>query len=141
MSEGAVVVGAAKARWSDMASVGKDGRVMYSSFAELEVPFNSSRKMMATVHRLQKENFFDRISLASSSTTFPYVALIKGAPDRVVQVLTIGQLNGSPIDRPPFAVRLVECQVPREKREQRSRRSRLVHTFLNAREKLHSLLQ
>ncbi|XP_055388544.1 calcium-transporting ATPase 1-like [Condylostylus longicornis] len=87
MSEGSVVVAAAKARWSSIEGIGDDPNLIYPAIKELEVPFNSSRKMMATVHRLRQESYFDRIFIGgmSSTVSFPFVALIKGAPDRLAQ--------------------------------------------------------
>lgn len=99
MSEGALVVAAAKARWAKVEGLGMDGTKLYPSIEELEVPFSSSRKMMATVHRLQQNNYFDRLFLESPDSSFSYVALIKGAPDKVIQV---GQIKGSLIGRKFF---------------------------------------
>lgn len=86
MSEGAIVVAAAKGRWSNISDIGTDGTLTYPSIKNLEVPFNSNRKMMATVHQLQQENYFDRLFLGSTSISFQYVALLKGAPDRILNV-------------------------------------------------------
>lgn len=81
MSEGAIVVVSAKARWSRDVDGGRDLHAAYARLPELEVPFNSSRKMMASVHKLDKAGKFDQIYLGAN---FNHVAVIKGAPDFVL---------------------------------------------------------
>ncbi|KAH0482443.1 MAG: hypothetical protein KVP17_004847 [Porospora cf. gigantea B] len=81
MSEGAIVVVAAKARWSTCCSGGRALHQSYSRFSPLEVPFNSSRKMMASVHKLHTSGKFDGIYMGSN---FDYVGIVKGAPDFVL---------------------------------------------------------
>ncbi|GFE54175.1 hypothetical protein BaOVIS_015790 [Babesia ovis] len=64
-------------------SVNKDDKTYdeYPMDKELEVPFNSSRKMMCTVHKLKEQNKFGEINLSNGMKNFTYVATIKGAPD------------------------------------------------------------
>lgn len=92
MSEGAIVVGAAKARLG--ASVGYCPLTDYPRNKDLEVPFSSARKMMATVHRVKRDGYFEGVRLTgddaeASSSSFAgpgrvtHVAVVKGAPDRV----------------------------------------------------------
>lgn len=91
MSEGAIVVGAAKARFgSPLAGKSEragmhDAKLDYPRVADLEVPFNSSRKMMMTVHQLPSANFFGDICLNSDGNKYTHCAIVKGAPDRVLQ--------------------------------------------------------
>jgi len=79
MSEAALVVACEKV------GVGEDslhGR--YPRLPELEVPFTSSRKMMATLHYLQQHGVFEHLSFSqqeSVSEPPSYMAIVKGAPD------------------------------------------------------------
>eukprot|EP01068_Selenidium_serpulae_P017225 Selendium_serpulae@DN6362_c0_g1_i6.p1 len=81
MSEGAIVVAAAKARLG--AAVGYDPLCDFPRNKELEVPFSSSRKMMATIHKLSENDAFEGVDLARPGRQFTHVAIVKGAPDRV----------------------------------------------------------
>ena len=74
---GALVVAAAKAGLT--ASM----RSLYPREASLEVPFNSSRKMAVSVHKLQTPNQFADILLTDDGKVYTHVAVVKGAPDRV----------------------------------------------------------
>eukprot|EP00922_Rhytidocystis_sp_ex-Travisia-forbesii_P020428 GHVS01030061.1.p1 GENE.GHVS01030061.1~~GHVS01030061.1.p1 ORF type:complete len:1268 (+),score=170.67 GHVS01030061.1:216-4019(+) len=81
MSEGAIVVAAAKGRWGGASGQGDD----YVRLETCEVPFNSSRKMMATVHRLTTAGWFHGVRLyKEAENEFTHVAIVKGAPDRVI---------------------------------------------------------
>jgi magnesium-transporting ATPase (P-type) len=106
MSEAALVVGASKCRWAQDDDQLRDS---YSRFAELEVPFNSSRKMMATVHKLPEAGSFNGIGLRKPGVyrrrpsrdnlgdtqkapadgelgpdpAVTHVAIVKGAPDKL----------------------------------------------------------
>ncbi|CEM23227.1 unnamed protein product [Vitrella brassicaformis CCMP3155] len=87
MSEGALVVAAAKARIGIGEEDGQFASVThhqakYLRINALEVPFNSSRKMMVTIHQLHTPGVFEGMSLPDSSMT--HVAIIKGGPDRVM---------------------------------------------------------
>lgn len=87
MSEGAVIVAAAKARLSTFEVVGTNPFQKFPIMKGLEVPFNSTRKMAISVHQLEEQDRFDRVILNSEGRgPFTHVALIKGAPDRVLQV-------------------------------------------------------
>eukprot|EP00917_Polyrhabdina_sp_WS-2016_P023401 GHVP01050744.1.p1 GENE.GHVP01050744.1~~GHVP01050744.1.p1 ORF type:complete len:1240 (-),score=214.13 GHVP01050744.1:1558-5277(-) len=87
MSEGAVVVAAAKGGWSTLDDEVPEARNpidLYPRVAALEVPFNSSRKMAASIHQLLEENKFDNIILNyGSDESYSHVAVLKGAPDKV----------------------------------------------------------
>lgn len=81
MTECPLIVAAAKAGIGK--TVNPDDKTCsdYPSIDALEVPFNSSRKMMCTVHKLKVKNRFADIDLTSDGTTYTHVATIKGAPD------------------------------------------------------------
>ncbi|PFH31327.1 putative P-type ATPase4 [Besnoitia besnoiti] len=87
MSEGAIVVGAAKAQIGDaVQGSATDPSAEYTRAKELEVPFNSSRKMMMTVHKLPAVNMFGDIALKNpNGAQYTHCAIIKGAPDRVLK--------------------------------------------------------
>jgi len=73
MSEGALVVAAAKARIS-----GPEPHAKYERIPKVELPFSSARKMMVTIHKLPEDGRFEAIQFDSSCK---YVAIVKGAPD------------------------------------------------------------
>jgi magnesium-transporting ATPase (P-type) len=84
MSEAALVVAASKCRYD------QNNEALRSEFQrlkEVEVPFNSSRKMMATVHKLKTPDMFDNISVKQADNSGPttHVAIIKGAPDKLFE--------------------------------------------------------
>lgn len=104
MTEAALLVAAAKCRWSTDPTVIKqygaiDPTSKYPMLNTLQVPFTSSRKMMLTVHQLPVPDFFEYIRLYNpdnqsppcggslackgSDTLFHYIALVKGAPDHL----------------------------------------------------------
>lgn len=74
---GALVVVAHKA------GLDEGTRQLYEREVSLEVPFNSSRKMAASVHRLPSSGDFAGLNLNRSDLQFSHVAVVKGAPDRV----------------------------------------------------------
>lgn len=88
MSEAAIKVAAAKGKLTD----GKSSQYYqtYPRLADLEIPFSSKRKMMATVHRLATPGSFSVLTCNSDAT---HVALLKGAPDRVLPKLGGGALS------------------------------------------------
>eukprot|EP00746_Dinoflagellata_sp_MGD_P124567 gnl/MRDRNA2_/MRDRNA2_59165_c0_seq1.p1 gnl/MRDRNA2_/MRDRNA2_59165_c0~~gnl/MRDRNA2_/MRDRNA2_59165_c0_seq1.p1 ORF type:complete len:1304 (-),score=294.04 gnl/MRDRNA2_/MRDRNA2_59165_c0_seq1:516-3950(-) len=84
MSEGAIVTAAAKARFMNDSIHGE-----YERNSDLEVPFNSSRKMMATIHKLNPKdgpNKFGGLGfkLKGGHQNYTHFAVVKGAPDRLV---------------------------------------------------------
>jgi magnesium-transporting ATPase (P-type) len=86
MSEAAIVVGAAKCRFTEEDP--EKIRDAHTRDADLEVGFSSARKMAATIHKLPKEDEFGKLKLklgpsTSSADAYRYVAVIKGAPDRL----------------------------------------------------------
>mmetsp|Transcript_104818 Transcript_104818/g.296554 ORF Transcript_104818/g.296554 Transcript_104818/m.296554 type:complete len:1177 (-) Transcript_104818:82-3612(-) len=83
MSEAALKTAAAKAHMRD---VGGAPLPDYERVQELEVPFTSSRKMAATVHRLPSGGRFEALCLGGD---VGHVGIVKGAPDRL-----LGRLRG-----------------------------------------------
>lgn len=80
MSEGALVVAAAKAKIS-----GPEPQAKYERFPNVELPFSSSRKMMVTIHKLPEGGRFEAIQFDSAAK---YVAIVKGAPDVLLPSLS-----------------------------------------------------
>jgi len=85
MSEGAIVVACAKGRVGGPNSK-EDYFKKYPRLEALEVPFSSARKMAASVHKLATPNMFENVHLApaGSKTVYTHVAVVKGAPDRLL---------------------------------------------------------
>jgi len=84
MSEAALVVAASKCRYDQ----NNDAlRKEFEMLKDCEVPFNSSRKMMATVHKLKTPDFFDNIGIKQPDGSGPstHVAILKGAPDKLFE--------------------------------------------------------
>lgn len=78
MTEAALRVAAAKAGlWDDKSSPA-------TRIPELEVPFTSKRKMMATLHSLPPHRRLDTLQLPQDAS---HIALVKGAPDRILPKL------------------------------------------------------
>jgi magnesium-transporting ATPase (P-type) len=88
MSEAALKVAAAKGKLTDTQS----GRYydVYPRLADLEIPFSSKRKMMATVHGIPSGGMFSVLNCGADAK---YVAILKGAPDRVLPKLGGGALS------------------------------------------------
>jgi magnesium-transporting ATPase (P-type) len=83
MSEAAIVVGAAKCRFTEEDPEKlKDG---YKRDSELEVAFSSARKMAATIHKLPNADMFFKLGLQvdASKSSMTHIAVVKGAPDRL----------------------------------------------------------
>lgn len=86
MSEAAIVVGAAKARWTEDTLKGT-----YERDQDLEVAFSSARKMSATIHKLQTPGVFGNLCLENPeddgspprASQYTHCAVVKGAPDRL----------------------------------------------------------
>lgn len=97
MSEGAIVVGCAK--------VGLRGNELHSEYArlqDLEVPFSSSRKMTATVHKLRSAGKFESLEFESRCE---HLAIIKGAPDVLLPHLSqvlMPDMDGFVADKQEF---------------------------------------
>ncbi|KAF8822081.1 putative P-type ATPase4, partial [Cardiosporidium cionae] len=84
MSEGALVVAAAKAGFGPNEDISVHSE--YAALKELEIPFNSSRKMMITVHNLPQPGKFGGLTLLlPSGDPVKHVAIVKGAPDRIIE--------------------------------------------------------
>ncbi|ANQ06387.1 P-type ATPase [Plasmodium coatneyi] len=85
MSEGPIVVAAAKVGYNFLTNDSQQSYVKeYTRLDDLEVTFNSSRKMKITFYKLKKENMFEYIHLQRPGKMFTHVALIKGAPDKLL---------------------------------------------------------
>ncbi|EDL46865.1 P-type ATPase4, putative [Plasmodium vivax] len=85
MSEGPIVVAAAKAGYSFVTNGSHHSYVKeYTRLDDLEVTFNSSRKMKITFYKLKKEDTFEYIHLQRPGKKFTHIALIKGAPDKLL---------------------------------------------------------
>eukprot|EP00915_Cephaloidophora_sp_WS-2016_P011999 GHVH01017459.1.p1 GENE.GHVH01017459.1~~GHVH01017459.1.p1 ORF type:complete len:1279 (+),score=199.22 GHVH01017459.1:194-4030(+) len=86
MSEGALVVAAMKSGFGNVANatdkLNLDPHTLYPRIDKFEVPFSSRRKMMATVHKLPKDGYFDGVNLGSDAYT--HIAVLKGAPDFIL---------------------------------------------------------
>mmetsp|Transcript_67702 Transcript_67702/g.198150 ORF Transcript_67702/g.198150 Transcript_67702/m.198150 type:complete len:1253 (+) Transcript_67702:110-3868(+) len=82
MTEGALKVAAAKGGLWDEEGLGPELlQVTHPRVAELEVPFNPKRKMMATVHRLPPSRRLEVLQFPEGAT---HVAVVKGAPDKIL---------------------------------------------------------
>lgn len=86
MSEGALVVGSAKARL-----VGNKFHQQYQRDPNLEVPFSSSRKMAVTVHKI-KGGTFEALRFDDAHT---HIAIVKGAPDVILPHLKFALAAGA----------------------------------------------
>lgn len=84
MSEGAIVVAAGKGRFGTNVHPFDNSLAEYERLVECEVPFNSSRKMMATVHKLPRADVFGTLHFGDDHEQYTHVAIVKGAPDRVL---------------------------------------------------------
>ncbi|KJP86649.1 potassium/sodium efflux P-type ATPase, fungal-type [Plasmodium fragile] len=85
MSEGPIVVAAAKVGYSSLTNENHHSYVkQYTRLDDLEVTFNSSRKMKITVYKLKNDDMFEYIHLNRPGKRFTHIALIKGAPDKLL---------------------------------------------------------
>eukprot|EP00930_Biecheleria_cincta_P035041 TRINITY_DN24137_c0_g3_i1.p1 TRINITY_DN24137_c0_g3~~TRINITY_DN24137_c0_g3_i1.p1 ORF type:complete len:1272 (-),score=188.79 TRINITY_DN24137_c0_g3_i1:259-3585(-) len=84
MTEGALKVAAAKGGYWDDEGAGHALHSTCVRLSDMEVPFTSDRKMMATVHALPENHRVESLQFASDYTHF---AILKGAPDRLVDKL------------------------------------------------------
>jgi len=85
MSEAAIVVGAAKCRFTG--DDPQEYRKTYARNADLEVPFSSARKMSATIHKLSDTAKFLNLNLSldDKESKYSHLAIVKGAPDRLFE--------------------------------------------------------
>jgi P-type Ca2+ transporter type 2C len=81
-TEGALVVAAAKAGyWRD--------EVMHDFPRIAEIPFDSDRKRMVTLHEVRGSRFADeQFDLADDLADEPYLVFVKGAPDIILNLCT-----------------------------------------------------
>jgi len=86
MSEAAIIVAAAKMRMG-VTDPAKDPKKTYPMEAALEVPFNSERKMQITVHKCESAGSFVGIQFGGTFASAGHVAIIKGAPDRIMPLM------------------------------------------------------
>mmetsp|Transcript_70770 Transcript_70770/g.122507 ORF Transcript_70770/g.122507 Transcript_70770/m.122507 type:complete len:1174 (+) Transcript_70770:131-3652(+) len=85
-TDAALKVAAWKGDLVDSQPKGVDVLSQYKNQEHLELPFSSSRKMSATVHKLPAgEQSFQGIQLGKEHT---HIAILKGAPDRVLPSVT-----------------------------------------------------
>ena len=71
------------------ASAGLESKGSYPARVA-EVPFDSERKRMTTVHRASER-------IAVPHADFPYVALVKGAPDGILKLCTKSETDDGPV--------------------------------------------
>ncbi|CAJ1332462.1 unnamed protein product [Effrenium voratum] len=92
MTEGALKVAAAKAGLQDGLALLEHARL-----PDLEVPFSSSRKMMATVHLLPAS----RLASLRFPASCTHVAILKGAPDKLLDKAgTLAKLSAGALEVP-----------------------------------------
>mmetsp|Transcript_107650 Transcript_107650/g.347435 ORF Transcript_107650/g.347435 Transcript_107650/m.347435 type:complete len:1249 (-) Transcript_107650:93-3839(-) len=84
MTEVALKVAAAKGGLYDGEGHGLKMMEAYPRDSNLEVPFTSKRKMMATVHRLPANRQLETLKFPEEAT---HIAVIKGAPDMLLPKL------------------------------------------------------
>lgn len=93
MTEAAVKVAAAKGGfWDDE---GRGFRMVLETHLrvpEVEVPFTSKRKMMATVHALPEDRTLASLQFEQDAT---HCAILKGAPDRLISKLSAVLARGT----------------------------------------------
>ncbi len=90
-TEGALVVAAAKAGWSREAMAKELPRVQ-------EIPFDSDRKRMSTIHRANALVLTDWMSALGAP---PFIAFVKGAPDVVLDLCRHSLVAGKLIELSP----------------------------------------
>ncbi|CAD2087945.1 non-SERCA-type Ca2+ -transporting P-ATPase, putative [Plasmodium vinckei brucechwatti] len=93
MSEGPIVVAAAKAGYSIFNNSESDENNYLKKFKrleDLEITFNSSRKMKAIFYKLIENNKFENINLKNNkaNVSYTHIAFIKGAPDKLIDIST-----------------------------------------------------
>jgi len=95
MSEAALVVAAAKMR---MGATNSDDKTKsrFPMLSELEVPFNSDRKMQVTFHKTDTPGSFMGVSFSPGNESAEHFAIVKGAPDRIMPLMPyiLKQENG-----------------------------------------------
>lgn len=110
MTDAALRVAAAKGGLWDEEGHGAELRnLIHPRETELEVSFNSSRKMMCTVHRLPPEKRLEAVQFPSEAT---HVAVLKGAPDRIIPKLkAVMTIEGELLRAPGAAISEKERQA------------------------------
>jgi len=83
MSEAALVVAAAKMRMG-VTNPKDDLKAKNPMLTELEVPFNSERKMQITFHKSEAPGSFMDVVYPPGYENAEYFAIVKGAPDRIM---------------------------------------------------------
>jgi len=83
MSEAALIVAAAKMRMGVTNPEAKY-KDKFAMIPELEVPFNSERKMQITFHKCETPGSFMDVSFPPGYESAEHFAIIKGAPDRIM---------------------------------------------------------
>ncbi|GIX62825.1 P-type ATPase4, putative [Babesia caballi] len=85
MTECPLIVAAAKCGLGSAINKADTTYDDYPVIKALDVPFNSSRKMMCTVHKLKQPNLFGDVDLSNGEKRFTHVATLKGAPDMLFE--------------------------------------------------------
>ncbi|VUC54779.1 non-SERCA-type Ca2+ -transporting P-ATPase, putative [Plasmodium berghei ANKA] len=93
MSEGPIIVAAAKAGYNIFNNSENNEENYLKKFKrleDLEITFNSSRKMKVIFYKLIENNKFENINLKNNKTNVAYthIAFIKGAPDKLIDIST-----------------------------------------------------
>lgn len=131
MTEAAVKVAAAKGGLWDQPGDGRKPLAMtYPRSTDLEVPFTSKRKMMATIHALSPDSMLSTIKFPSEAT---HCAILKGAPDRLMSRLNFVLA----LEDDGLVTKLV---VPGGKISQEERASLQAHNDALANQALRSLM-
>eukprot|EP00931_Biecheleriopsis_adriatica_P038315 TRINITY_DN21955_c0_g2_i1.p1 TRINITY_DN21955_c0_g2~~TRINITY_DN21955_c0_g2_i1.p1 ORF type:complete len:1246 (+),score=256.63 TRINITY_DN21955_c0_g2_i1:118-3855(+) len=102
MTEAALKVAAAKGGYWDTEGSGEQLHKTHPRIPDLEVPFNSARKMMATVHALPENRQLECMKFADDVTHF---AILKGAPDRLLDKIgSVPQVRRDVVTLPGIAM-------------------------------------
>jgi len=98
MSEAAIIVAAAKMRIG-VTNPSEDLKAKFKMVPELEIPFNSERKMQITVHKCATPGEFMGVKFTPGHEASSHFAIIKGAPDRIFPLMPYNPVqaeDGSP---------------------------------------------
>jgi len=100
MSEGAVVVAAAKCRIGKVVNPNEDAHGKYSLIKELEVPFSSVRKMMVTFHNCAqgKPGMLEGVNFGENAKDAKAFAIVKGAPEMIMPIARYSVTSGGAMD-------------------------------------------
>ncbi|SCN59014.1 non-SERCA-type Ca2+-transporting P-ATPase, putative [Plasmodium chabaudi adami] len=93
MSEGPIVVAAAKAGYNifnNSENIEDNYLKKFKRLEDLEITFNSSRKMKVIFYKLIETNKFEKMNLKNNqaNASYTHIAFIKGAPDKLIDIST-----------------------------------------------------